>query len=187
MAAESRLGDGAMTAYHTGRLLERFRWSTVAAAATLAIAGGCQAPWLVSPRFEGKPSPALVTLPDSGPEDSPDEVVAASRPCICQEAAACRCRSARTEPRATILGRQLRCRRPILAGHKTGMGGGEPYIEPPHSKFHPVPTAPVFGPRGEYPPPQPMVPAHRVPPLRDPSSGSDVHSVMPSSLRILTQ
>ena len=25
----------------------------------------------------------------------------------------------------------------------------EPYFVPPHSKYHPVPTAPVFAPRGE--------------------------------------
>jgi hypothetical protein len=31
-------------------------------------------------------------------------------------------------------------------------------IQPPHSKFHPVPTRPVFAPREEYPPPKPLIP-----------------------------
>lgn len=30
-------------------------------------------------------------------------------------------------------------------------------IKPPHSKFHPVPTRPVFEPRGTYSPPRPIV------------------------------
>jgi hypothetical protein len=36
----------------------------------------------------------------------------------------------------------------------------EPLIRPPHSRFHPVPTEPVFAGRVEYEPPRAMVPAH---------------------------
>jgi hypothetical protein len=46
-------------------------------------------------------------------------------------------------------------------------------VQPPHSKFHPVPTRPVFETRPEYLPPQPMG-VHLVP---VPEDGS--HSVLP--------
>ncbi len=50
---------------------------------------------------------------------------------------------------------------------------GPDSILPPHSKFHPVPTRPVFAPRSEYPPPQPLdsrlqpvpTPAEQLPPV----------------------
>jgi hypothetical protein len=44
----------------------------------------------------------------------------------------------------------------------------EAELDPPHSRFHPVPTAPVFAQRFEYAPPKLMmqtVPEHRFPPL----------------------
>jgi hypothetical protein len=34
-----------------------------------------------------------------------------------------------------------------------------PAFEPPRSRFHPVPTQPVFAPRAEYSPPQPLATA----------------------------
>ncbi|MBC8352055.1 MAG: hypothetical protein H8E66_08695 [Planctomycetes bacterium] len=50
-------------------------------------------------------------------------------------------------------------------------------IQPPHSKFHPVPTRPVFETRMSYHPPQPIG-VHLVP---VPNQGT--HSIMPQSPR----
>lgn len=51
---------------------------------------------------------------------------------------------------------------PYVAGpfmhpsNRPAYGVEEATIQPPHSKFHPVPTRPVFENRAEYHPPQPM-------------------------------
>ena len=48
---------------------------------------------------------------------------------------------------------------PFLPDHAAA---GDSAVLPPHSKFHPVPTQPVFAPRDDYAPPQPIGP-HLIP------------------------
>ena len=73
----------------------------------------------------------------------------------------------------------VECATPYVAGPFMHHGGSQAYaaeqatIQPPHSKFHPVPTRPVFETRANYLPPQPMG-VHLVP---VPDHG--FHSAMP--------
>ncbi|MGE3779058.1 MAG: hypothetical protein AB7F89_17870 [Pirellulaceae bacterium] len=96
---------------------------------------GCCSPLIVSRRFAEGAAPCATAVSD-------------------ETAASCECGSAWEH----IL---LCARRPhrLLPG-ADGDGHGwfaEP-IQPPLSKFHPVPTRPVFAPRPEYEPPQPLAP-----------------------------
>ena len=135
----------------------------VAAACAFAICG-CAAPMIPSQRFQSAES--LKTL--SGPVPLVGHRFGMQDPSEC---ASCEDRQRLQDYGHAAM--------PYVAGPFMHPGNTPTYvaqqatIKPPHSKFHPVPTRPVFETRAEYHPPEPMG-VHLVP---VPDQGS--HSMMP--------
>jgi len=77
-----------------------------------------------------------------------------------------------------------RCGGPLLdLRHRHGEGGGtvEAELNPPHSRFHPVPASPVFAQRDEYAPPERMMqPAPPVPHRTAPGAPQPTSPVPPA-------
>jgi hypothetical protein len=122
---------------------------------------GCCGGILTSARYAA-PSPQVATLPTAsalGPTAS--SATHGETACVVAPAGYCgadECPPLVNWPR----GLWARCLGPLFHGRgQAGMTEAELY--PPHSRFHPVPTAPVFAPRDDYEPPERMMepaPAH---------------------------
>jgi hypothetical protein len=119
---------------------------TTAALVAAACAGGCCGPVIVSQRFQGHdctPGGAL----------------------LCRD---CEATAADAESDASVQDCPASMRRGWLTGlrfHAAGwkhnvsqwlQPGPAVPVKPPHSRFHPVPTQPVFEPRPEYGSPEPL-------------------------------
>jgi|GEM_PF-5623417 hypothetical protein len=119
---------------------------SVAAACAFAICG-CAAPMIPSQRFQSVES--LKTL--SGPVPLVGHRFGMQDPSECT--------SCEDRQRLQDYGHAAM---PYVAGPFMHPGNAPAYaahqatIKPPHSKFHPVPTRPVFETRAEYHPPEPM-------------------------------
>ena len=146
----------------------RVAWLSMLVA--FACASGC-CPLFVSSRGT-VPAPVLDT--DDGqpvpPSASPNATCGSPQGVCTCGACALSCKQLPRLPRPPHPRRLFRWFGPLFhwqqASEEAAMAEAELY--PPHSRFHPVPTAPVFAQRFEYAPPEPMmqtVPEHRFPHL----------------------
>ena len=145
--------------------IDRITVSAFSVAALCAIVmSGCAAPMIPSQRLDAIESPHML----SGPVPLVGHRFGMQDPSECT--------SCEDRQRLQDYGHAVR---PYVAGPFMHPGNGTAYaaqqatIQPPHSKFHPVPTRPVFETRAEYHPPEPMG-VHLIP---VPDHGS--HSTMP--------
>ena len=118
---------------------------------------GCCGMVLPSSRWAPEPSPVGSEV------DVPVAALGVSHHPGCGHVACGDCGDARRGPVLACRrgGGRLPCRGFPHASCEPGTGpASESLIDPPHSRFHPVPTAPVFAGRIEYDPPRAMVPAH---------------------------
>jgi len=134
-----------------------YPWFLVTVALFVGLVG-CQGPFMVSHRYSAEPH---IASPNGELDQSPGSPSQSNDggECTSLQSDSSDCRVAPGPMMVQRIGLPRWCR-PFLR-HSSELLWTEQEIQAPHSRFHPVPTQPVFSPRDDYTEPQLMLEAHR--------------------------